>query len=60
MWHSYVAIGDSFSEGLYDSDPQRPGSFRGWTDRLATCLAERSASEGEEFRYANLAHSRPG
>jgi len=34
-----VAIGDSFTEGLCDDDPDRPGGHRGWADRLATRLA---------------------
>lgn len=46
---SYVAIGDSFTEGLNDGLPD--GSFRGWADRLAEVL-----SGGEPgFEYANLA-----
>ncbi len=49
-WRSYVAIGDSFSEGLEDHYPD--GSLRGWTDRLAQALADRC---GEPVRYANLA-----
>ncbi|PXY31036.1 SGNH/GDSL hydrolase family protein [Prauserella muralis] len=46
---SYVAIGDSFTEGLHDPWPD--GSFRGWADRLAEILA--AGRPG--FRYANLA-----
>lgn len=49
-WRSYVAVGDSFSEGL--EDPYPDGSMRGWTDRLAQALADRC---GEPVRYANLA-----
>lgn len=49
-WRSYVAVGDSFSEGLEDHYPD--GSMRGWTDRLAQSLADRC---GEPVRYANLA-----
>ncbi|EHR53002.1 lysophospholipase L1-like esterase [Saccharomonospora marina XMU15] len=46
---SYVAIGDSFTEGL--NDPLPDGTYRGWADRLAEILgAGRS-----EFQYANLA-----
>lgn len=51
-WRKYVAIGDSFSEGLDDVDPQSPESFRGWADMLATRLSERGAGN---FQYANLA-----
>lgn len=52
-WRRYVAIGDSFSEGMVDPDPRREGGFVGWADRLAAELSE--SSGGEEFRYANLA-----
>jgi lysophospholipase L1-like esterase len=47
---SYVAIGDSFTEGLNDPAPGGNG-FRGWADRLAGMLA----SEYPGLRYANLA-----
>src|SRR6201997_33004 len=46
---SFVAIGDSFTEGLDDAAPG--GGFRGWADRLAGLLA----AEYPELRYANLA-----
>src|SRR5699024_4871453 len=46
---SYVALGDSFTEGL--NDPRPDGTFRGWADRLAEILARGRP----EFRYANLA-----
>lgn len=46
---SYVALGDSFTEGLNDPGPD--GTFRGWADRLAEILA----AGKPEFRYANLA-----
>ena len=49
MYASYVALGDSFTEGLDDRRPD--GSFRGWADRVADELAARSPG----FRYANLA-----
>jgi lysophospholipase L1-like esterase len=48
---SYVALGDSFTEGLDDPSPGGAGSFRGWADRLAEEFAERNPA----FRYANLA-----
>jgi lysophospholipase L1-like esterase len=48
-WRSYVAIGDSFTEGLDDRRPD--GTPRGWADRLA----ERLAQDVPDFRYANLA-----
>jgi lysophospholipase L1-like esterase len=54
-WRSYVAVGDSFTEGMNDYGPD--GTFRGWADlvaeRLATELAQ--AEPGEQFHYANLA-----
>jgi lysophospholipase L1-like esterase len=46
---SFVAIGDSFTEGL--NDPAPDGGFRGWADRLADLLA----AEYPDVRYANLA-----
>jgi lysophospholipase L1-like esterase len=48
----YVAIGDSFTEGVGDPDPDRPNGWRGWADRFAEALA---ASTGPDFGYANLA-----
>jgi lysophospholipase L1-like esterase len=49
MWRSYLAIGDSFTEGLNDVWPD--GSYRGFADRVAETLA--ACTPG--FRYANLA-----
>ncbi|WP_019814054.1 SGNH/GDSL hydrolase family protein [Saccharomonospora saliphila] len=49
VFDSYVAIGDSFTEGLNDELPD--GTFRGWADRLAEILA----GGRDDFRYANLA-----
>jgi lysophospholipase L1-like esterase len=49
VYHRYVAIGDSQTEGLGDGD-DRTG-LRGWADRLATRLAALTP----DFRYANLA-----
>jgi lysophospholipase L1-like esterase len=46
---SFVALGDSFTEGLNDAAPG--GGFRGWADRLAGLLA----AEYPGLRYANLA-----
>jgi lysophospholipase L1-like esterase len=46
---SFVAIGDSFTEGLSDPDPG--GGYRGWADRVADVLAQSQPG----FRYANLA-----
>ena len=57
VWTRYVAIGDSFTEGMCDDDPAlaRGGEFAGWADRLAAHLSEIAASHGEGFGYANLA-----
>ena len=52
-WRRYVAIGDSFTEGMVDVDPRHEGRFIGWADRLAAELAGRTG--GEELHYANLA-----
>jgi lysophospholipase L1-like esterase len=49
-WRSYVALGDSLTEGLADLDDA--GRPVGWADRLAQHLADRA---GEPVRYANLA-----
>ena len=46
---SFVALGDSFTEGMSDELPD--GSYRGWADLLAARLAAREPG----FRYANLA-----
>lgn len=46
----YVAIGDSFTEGI--GDERGDGSARGWADRVAEGLA---AASGEVVMYANLA-----
>ncbi|TXS51587.1 SGNH/GDSL hydrolase family protein [Streptomyces sp. t39] len=46
---SFVAVGDSFTEGMSDLLPD--GSYRGWADLLAARLAARTP----DFAYANLA-----
>ncbi|MCA0144071.1 SGNH/GDSL hydrolase family protein [Blastococcus sp. LR1] len=51
-WRRYIALGDSFTEGLSDPDPARPGEYRGWADRLAEHLA---AATDDDVEYANLA-----
>ncbi|GAA2587810.1 SGNH/GDSL hydrolase family protein [Dactylosporangium fulvum] len=49
-WTSFVAVGDSFTEGL--DDPRSDGQgYRGWADLVAGVLAART----DDFRYANLA-----
>jgi lysophospholipase L1-like esterase len=50
-WSRYVALGDSFTEGIGDPEPSSPGGFRGWADRVAEVLA----SQTHDFAYANLA-----
>lgn len=49
-YSSFVAVGDSFTEGMSDLLPD--GSYRGWADLLAGRLA---ALRSPGFRYANLA-----
>ena len=63
MFHSYAAIGDSFTEGLGDDLPG--GGVRGWADLVALGFAAagraeaagagRAGEPAEPFRYANLA-----
>lgn len=50
-WSRYVALGDSFTEGIGDPEPASPGGFRGWADRVAQELSRQT----EDFAYANLA-----
>jgi lysophospholipase L1-like esterase len=47
----FVALGDSFTEGVGDRDERLPNGVRGWADRVAEKLAK--AQPG--WRYANLA-----
>jgi lysophospholipase L1-like esterase len=51
VFHRYVALGDSFTEGVGDPDPSRPNGVRGWSERDAEALAARTP----DFGYANLA-----
>ncbi len=50
-WRRFVAVGDSFTEGIGDPDPTAPGGHRGWADRVAEVLAQ----QVDDFAYANLA-----
>lgn len=50
-WSRFVAIGDSFTEGVGDPEAESPGGLRGWADRFAEVLA----SHNDDFAYANLA-----
>jgi lysophospholipase L1-like esterase len=65
-WRSFVAVGDSFTEGLDDPSPRGDG-YRGWADLVATRLADTEpggrvpagagagAGAAVGFSYANLA-----
>lgn len=55
IWSSYVAVGDSFTEGLSDPDPEKNDAYIGWADRLAESLHDLAEIEHLTFRYANLA-----
>lgn len=48
----YVALGDSFTEGVGDDDPTLPNGVRGWADRFAAAL---DRAQGGGLSYANLA-----
>jgi lysophospholipase L1-like esterase len=50
VWRRFVAIGDSLTEGMVDSDGS--GGWIGWADRLAAHIATR---QDEPLEYANLA-----
>lgn len=50
-WRRYVALGDSFTEGVGDPEPSLPNGLRGWADRVAEVLG----SQVDDFAYANLA-----
>lgn len=50
-WQRFVAIGDSFTEGVGDDSPESPNGVRGWADRAAETLAQ----SNPDFEYANLA-----
>ncbi|WP_411732326.1 SGNH/GDSL hydrolase family protein [Paeniglutamicibacter sp.] len=50
-WSRYVALGDSFTEGIGDDDLHSPGGNRGWADRVAEQLSHGT----DDFAYANLA-----
>lgn len=49
VWQRFVAIGDSFTEGM--DDPDDVGAYRGWADRVAEQLAVTDPG----LHYANLA-----
>jgi lysophospholipase L1-like esterase len=47
----FVALGDSFTEGIGDPDPSSRNGVRGWADRVAAHLAQ----QNPDLQYANLA-----
>lgn len=47
----FVAVGDSFTEGVGDPHPRFPNGYRGWADRLARQLGRADPA----WEYANLA-----
>jgi lysophospholipase L1-like esterase len=51
----YVALGDSFTEGLGDPYPDAEDGFRGWADRVAEVLSAQAEAQASDFAYANLA-----
>jgi lysophospholipase L1-like esterase len=51
VYGRFVAIGDSWTEGVGDPDQTRPNGLRGWADRVAEVLA----NQRDDFGYANLA-----
>lgn len=50
-WRRFVAMGDSFTEGIDDPEPSSPVGYRGWADRVAEELSVGVPG----FSYANLA-----
>lgn len=54
-YRSYVAIGDSLSEGLGDFTFDAGREQNGWTDRLAALISRETRDQGYDFHYANLA-----
>ncbi|GAA0994935.1 SGNH/GDSL hydrolase family protein [Subtercola frigoramans] len=51
-WRRYVALGDSFTEGIGDPEPKSLGGHRGWADRVAEVLNDQANGE---LSYGNLA-----
>ena len=50
-WRRFVALGDSFTEGIGDPEPDSSTGHRGWADRVAEVLSQ----QVDDFAYANLA-----
>ena len=55
VWHRYVAIGDSFTEGMSDADPERDELLRGLGRPARRAPRRHRARAGGDFAYANLA-----
>ena len=51
LFSRYVALGDSFTEGVGDPHPTSPNGLRGWADHVAVALTQHNP----DLRYANLA-----
>lgn len=51
MRRRFVAVGDSFTEGVGDPNPLYPNGVRGWADRMARQLGRYD----DRWLYANLA-----
>ena len=51
LYRTFVALGDSFTEGVGDVDDAYPNGLRGWAD----LVAEQLAKNAPDVRYANLA-----
>ncbi len=51
VFSRYIALGDSFTEGIGDPHPARPNGLRGWADRVAEVLAVGNPG----MHYANFA-----
>ena len=51
-WKRYVALGDSFTEGV--GDPRPGGRERGWADRVAESLAgpDKTGFDVDAARFA--------
>jgi lysophospholipase L1-like esterase len=52
-WTSFVALGDSFTEGVADLGVNN--SYLGWADRLAAKLSDAYCTQAQPLLYANLA-----
>ncbi len=51
VFNRYVALGDSFTEGVGDPHPASPNGLRGWADHVAVALSHTNP----DLQYANLA-----